>query len=55
MDKLTYYYKINKQRLQNLADTNQDYYLLWFNINESAYKLRSIEILLNLNDLINFV
>lgn len=32
MDKLTYYYRINKERLQHLNGINQDYYMKWFNI-----------------------
>lgn len=53
MDKLTYYYQINKERLQHLNGINQDYYMKWFNINEEAYNLGSLGILINVNDLLN--
>ena len=44
MDKPTYYYQINKERLQHLNGINQDYYMKWFNINEEAYNLGSLGI-----------
>lgn len=53
MDKLTYYYRINKERLQHLNGINQDYYMKWVNINEEAYNLGSLGILINVNDLLN--